>query len=218
MASTNHWYTPVPDPSRYFPFPRSFRPTSADTETHFEYMEALGSDAACVTFLCQTHGGVRIVVKFAQTYGRDAHVLLASHDMAPALLYCGPIEPSESAPSYGSIKMIAMEYIDGSLLPQLETAQHNAVSTTGSLAQQLKDAVNVLHEGGYVYGDLRGQNIMVTNEGKVKLIDFDWAGRVGEARYPPFLSTIDWPHGVEAFGTIEATHDQQMLVRLIASL
>ena len=30
---------------------------------------------------------------------------------------------------------------------------------------------------GYVFGDLRNQNVLFDEDSKVKLIDFDWAGR-----------------------------------------
>jgi hypothetical protein len=57
---------------------------------------------------------------------------------------------------------------------------------------QALGVVSLLHQGNFVYGDIRGVNIMVKREwnegdvtGNVKLIDFDWAGREGSARYPP---------------------------------
>ena len=48
-----------------------------------------------------------------------------------------------------------------------------------------------------VFGDLRGPNIMVTKKGEVKLIDFNWAGIDGQAKYPSLITVAlsMWPDG-----------------------
>ncbi|KAJ7639135.1 hypothetical protein FB45DRAFT_739360, partial [Roridomyces roridus] len=35
-----------------------------------------------------------------------------------------------------------------------------------------------------VHGDLRPENILVHENGSVRVVDFDWAGKVGEVHYP----------------------------------
>ncbi|KAH7884914.1 hypothetical protein F5I97DRAFT_1779733, partial [Phlebopus sp. FC_14] len=54
----------------------------------------------------------------------------------------------------------------------------------------LAEAIQKLHDEGFVFGDLREPNIMITNDDKpkVQLIDFNWAGKKGEARYPVSIS------------------------------
>ncbi|EPQ53377.1 hypothetical protein GLOTRDRAFT_17241, partial [Gloeophyllum trabeum ATCC 11539] len=47
----------------------------------------------------------------------------------------------------------------------------------------------LLHEAGYVHGDVRDVNVLVcgadgSGEKDVLLVDWDWAGRGAEARYP----------------------------------
>ena len=44
-----------------------------------------------------------------------------------------------------------------------------------------------LHLEGYVFGDLREYNILFDKDGKVKLIDLDWAGRYGMKQKDTFL-------------------------------
>eukprot|EP00197_Chlamydomonas_leiostraca_P010975 CAMPEP_0202884864 /NCGR_PEP_ID=MMETSP1391-20130828/41369_1 /ASSEMBLY_ACC=CAM_ASM_000867 /TAXON_ID=1034604 /ORGANISM="Chlamydomonas leiostraca, Strain SAG 11-49" /LENGTH=701 /DNA_ID=CAMNT_0049568097 /DNA_START=242 /DNA_END=2347 /DNA_ORIENTATION=+ len=47
---------------------------------------------------------------------------------------------------------------------------------------------------------------------RVALIDFDWAGVEGSARYPPFLHpAVPWPPGVGAGALIQQVHDRQLL-------
>ncbi|KAJ6463197.1 hypothetical protein C8R47DRAFT_1180344 [Mycena vitilis] len=206
LTSTND-----PEPSRFFPSPNSF--LSCGIPVHFEYVEALERDAGCVTFLCKTleDRPRSVVVKFTQAYCPEAHELLAANGMAPELLYCGSVDHSDDGPSYQPLKMIVMEYIDGKTVAQLQD------KLPQDFAGQLTEIISVLHNGGYVFGDLRWPNIMVAKK-EVKLIDFDWAGKVGQAKYPIHLAhNISWPAGVTAMGQIEKAHDLDMLRGLIAS-
>ncbi|KAJ7447366.1 hypothetical protein B0H11DRAFT_1636574, partial [Mycena galericulata] len=80
------------------------------------------------------------------------------------------------------------------------------------LRRTLGNAIDKLHAEKLVFGDLRPPNIIVHNS-SVHLVDFDWAGRVGEARYP---STINmdpgiFPDGVDRGGLIKMEHDRKML-------
>ena len=56
---------------------------------------------------------------------------------------------------------------------------------------------------------------MITKEMKVKLVDFDWAGEEGQAKYPLLISSsVKWPDGVKPLNVIERAHDMEMLRRL----
>jgi hypothetical protein len=48
----------------------------------------------------------------------------------------------------------------------------------------LTDVVDVMHSQDLVHGDLRVQNIVFQDAGAVTLVDFEWAGSVGNARFP----------------------------------
>src|SRR3546814_10578615 len=45
-------------------------------------------------------------------------------------------------------------------------------------------AITMLHDHGYVHGDLRNANILRCPDSVVKIIDFDWCGVEGSACYP----------------------------------
>ncbi|CAK5281684.1 unnamed protein product [Mycena citricolor] len=201
-----------PEPSRFFPSPTTFLYCGAPV--HFDYLEALERDSVCVTFRCCTHEDLprSVVVKFAQTYCPEAHELLAEKGLAPQLLYCGPVDPSQDAPSYQPLKMIVMEYIDGKTVAQLQGRV-----PPEDCQQQLTHMLSLLHNDGYVFGDLRWPNVMVVGK-DVKLIDFDWAGKEGDATYPIHLANnIVWPPGATAMGKIEKEHDIHMLKSMIDS-
>ncbi|KAK7023037.1 hypothetical protein R3P38DRAFT_3270575 [Favolaschia claudopus] len=199
-----------PPSSRFFPFPTSFHPNHG-LKISFEYLQALERGSACVIFKCRTKEELPriLVVKFAQTYGSAAHELLAREGLAPQLLYCGPVDPSPDAPSYQNLKMIVMEYIDGETVAAMEGGFPDGFEA------QLTRIVSLLHDNGYVYGDLRQPNVMVAGDERVKLIDFDWAGKEGEATYPINLAKNMWPNGAQAMGLITQDHDRAMLKSMV---
>lgn len=82
---------------------------------------------------------------------------------------------------------------------------------------KVEQAVTVLHENDFVFGDLRLPNIMVS-EKQVHLIDFDWCANSGEGRYPVGLNDVDreigWHPDVKRGGVMCKEHDLFMLEKL----
>jgi len=84
-----------------------------------------------------------------------------------------------------------------------------------TVRSEVQRALEVLHSNRLVFGDLRLLNILITKDGNVKLIDFNWAGEDGQAKYPPLISQeITWPEGVEAMAVMRQQHDLAMLHKL----
>ncbi|KAH8091662.1 hypothetical protein BXZ70DRAFT_977367 [Cristinia sonorae] len=211
----------TPSPAS-FPHPTTF--TAADgSEVQFRYLQRLEDDAASVTFLAETvksgasENVSRIVVKFVDRYGADAHRLLARANLAPALLYFGALDGKTMTTEQdvvkfglyvGPIRMVVMEFVDGSTVADDAKRPDNA-------KEKLTNALRVLHAEDYVFGDLRAPNVMFTKDGELRLIDFNWAGKDGVATYPRRLSTtVRWAAGVEEFGPMRKEHDLEMLERL----
>ena len=62
-----------------------------------------------------------------------------------------------------------------------------------------------------MHGDLRKADLFVTTNNDVAIIDFDWAGLDGTARYPLWMNpSIEWPSGSKPGGLILITkeHDK----------
>ncbi|KAG1790462.1 uncharacterized protein HD556DRAFT_731545 [Suillus plorans] len=75
---------------------------------------------------------------------------------------------------------------------------------------------SLFHRGGYVHGDIRDTNIMVKKDFSpgFMLVDFDWSGTIGEARYPVNVYQGErlWrPDGAEDGQLVMPEHDMQML-------
>ncbi|KAH9948021.1 hypothetical protein B0H21DRAFT_708046 [Amylocystis lapponica] len=137
-----------------------------------------------------------VVVKFAYTYNQEAHNLLAtaSPQQAPKLRYCA-YEASVR------MQVVVMDYIEG--------REVDDVLTQPAHIESLRWALTKLHADDFVFGDLRAPNVLIVDD-RVVLVDFDWCGKAGEARYPSdiALGTSMWHSGVERGGLVEKAHDE----------
>jgi serine/threonine protein kinase len=196
--------------SRYFPSIMTY-PDGNGAVVEFDYVGFLENTPDCATLRARTKAGRNIVVKFVERYGERAHRVLAGEGLAPALLYCGSPCSDQKDPSYQSISMVVMEYVDGDTLAVKRGSGIDEV-TVKTVRSEVQRALELLHDQGLVFGDLRRPNIMITKDGRVKLIDFNWAGEEGQAKYPSLISQeIHWPEGVKAVAVIRREHDLAML-------
>ena len=203
-----------PAPSRYFP---SFTTYSCDGKVvQFEYVGFLEDGLDCTTLRARTceDPARDIVVKFVDQYGERAHRTLAERGLAPTLFYCG--RPSlDKEPRYHNLSMVVMDYIDGDTLASAKKGNNLDERKKQFVLSKVRHAIEVLHNQNLVFGDLRSPNVMITKTNEVKLIDFNWAGDGGQAKYPSMISSdIKWAAGVEALGVIKMEHDREMLDRL----
>jgi serine/threonine protein kinase len=138
-----------------------------------------------------------VVIKFTPVYCEDAHRALADMGRAPFLRFCKRVDNV-------GMYVVIMDYEDGEHADiPLEDEDH---------IEQLRMAVKALHDANYVHGDLRAPNALITTGG-LKLIDFDWCGEEGKARYPAdiFLAPdLGWHSGVRRGGLIKKCHDEHM--------
>ena len=103
------------------------------------------------------------------------------------LAHPGVVRHIESCPC-GDQPYIAMEYVDGVTLHEIEKrcSYGEAGSTTGnavSVAHQLAETLAWLHgEAGLIHRDVKPENIMLTDEGRLVLLDFGIALQTDQTR------------------------------------
>ena len=75
----------------------------------------------------------------------------------------------------GDIHFLTMELVDGQTLDVLTPAGGLPIDRLLALAIPLTDAVGAAHSQGIVHRDLKPTNVMVTRDGRVKVMDFGLA-------------------------------------------
>ncbi|MGH9661629.1 MAG: serine/threonine-protein kinase, partial [Bryobacteraceae bacterium] len=96
----------------------------------------------------------------------------------------------------GGQAYIAMEYIEGQPLSRLIASGGLPVDTAIRYGARIADALAHAHDRDLVHRDLKSSNVMVTPEGRVKVLDFGVARRVApedQAGTPTPGSTITVP-------------------------
>jgi len=67
---------------------------------------------------------------------------------------------------------LVLEFVDGHSLSEILKAGAMPVHEAMTLARQLGDALGAAHERGIIHRDLKPANVMVTADGKIKVLDF----------------------------------------------
>ena len=80
-----------------------------------------------------------------------------------------------SVEEYDGIPFLTMQLVEGQPLDRLIPQQGLAVGQIVDIASALADALAAAHEKGIVHRDLKPANVMVTSEGRVKVLDFGLA-------------------------------------------
>ena len=186
---------------RPFPYKDSYY-NKGQIECAFKYKSRLVHCA--LLFLAERIGpeadAKEILIKFTRTYSRDVHELLASNGFAPELFAV------EDLP--GGWKMVVMEYLSGWVMLGEKSHEERL-----KYQEKLNEALRIIHDRGFVHGDIRWPNILVS-EDNVKVIDFDNCGQEGVKRYPR-----EWDHRQRVEEAKEGelmrkSHDTWMLARI----
>jgi eukaryotic-like serine/threonine-protein kinase len=101
------------------------------------------------------------------------------------------------------VDFIVMEYVVGKTLDQLIGRKGMGLSEALKLAVQMADALAKAHSAGIVHRDLKPTNVMVTEDGLVKVLDFGLA-KLTELSGSADAATLTLEHRTEE-GTIVGT-------------
>ena len=151
----------------FFPHPTGFREYAPDVKEQkwidFEYINLPHMDPTNVTFIVQVKDqSWKLVIKFIERYGMEAHALLDGQEMAPRLLYCGLLDGETDVRNgddhawgsirtgglyVGPIRMVVMDYIEGSTLDKTQNPPEDTCS-------KIEKAIKTLHNSQFVFRDL----------------------------------------------------------------
>ena len=100
-------------------------------------------------------------------FEREARVLASLNHPNIAAIY--------GLESEGPLRVLAMEYVPGDTLTARLARGPLPVPETLAIARKIADALEGAHEKGVVHRDLKPQNVQITPDGDVKLLDFGLA-------------------------------------------
>ncbi|MDP9087569.1 MAG: protein kinase [Pseudomonadota bacterium] len=140
----------------------------------------------------ETDARVAIKVLHEQTRGR-ADVL----SKLRREFYCAQALSHESVVKVYELDMdqdfpfFSMEFIDGENLPSVIRRYHPMTlprDYVWSIIREVGSGLAHAHERRVIHGDMKPQNIMVTNRGEVRILDFGTAGESATALTPAYAS------------------------------
>ncbi len=146
---------------------------------HYQILAKLGAGGMGVVYLAQdARLGRRLALKVLPTefardedrvarFEREARAVAALSHPAIAVLY----EIGEA----DAVRYLAMEYVEGRSLQEELAAGPLSVDRLLDYTTQIADALEHAHRRGILHRDIKPANIMVTPDGRVKLLDFGLA-------------------------------------------
>jgi serine/threonine protein kinase len=164
------------------------------TILHYRIIEKLGEGGMGVVYKAEDSKLERIVaIKFlprhisANSEDRERFNIEAKAAASlnhPNIAHIYAIEESDDE------MFIVMEYIDGIELREKIKSGSIATDETLNVAIQIAEGLDVAHNKGIVHRDIKSSNIMITNDGKVKIMDFGLAKIKGGSEVTKIGSTV----------------------------
>jgi len=128
---------------------------------------------------------------------REARVASALSHPNIAVIY----EVDDVVGPDGRTSFIAMEYVPGRTLARFARGRSLSVAEILPLVRQIAEALAEAHDRGVIHRDVKSSNVMVTESGRVKVLDF------GLAQYTPPAGDTEstWTRRVETEGALVGT-------------
>src|ERR1700744_1593672 len=165
------------------------------TITHYELVRKLGTGGSGVVYLANDTQLMRpVVLKILKrgtfTLEQMRTTVLREARMASAIEHpnvCAIYEVGEE----GEEAFIVMQYVPGQSLDKLISRGPASMQLVLSVGIQVADGLQAAHALGIFHRDLKPQNVMLTDGGLAKILDFGLARRLNpeEAEFDPAKST-----------------------------
>ncbi len=148
------------------------------TLSHYKILEKLGSGGMGEVYAAEdTKLGRKVALKVLppeiasdqrrHRFEREAQSIAALNH--PNIVHVYSVEEEQS------VHFITMELITGKTLTELIPRKGMPLAKFFEIAIPLADAVSAAHEQGIIHRDLKPDNLMVNDEGRLKILDFGLA-------------------------------------------
>ncbi len=161
---------------------------------HYHIIEELGRGGMGVVYKAQdTRLNRTVALKFLPEHssgvGRDRARFL-QEARASATLNHPNVCVIHSIEEDGDQQFIVMEYIDGQDLKVLARSSRLSADQITDIALQMAEGLHAAHERGIVHRDIKSDNVMLTRDGQVKIMDFGLAKLKGVSGLTMAGSTV----------------------------
>ena len=119
----------------------------------------------------------------------------------------------------GGLHFITMQYVEGRNVRQLVNGRPLELESALRIAIQVADALAVAHARGIIHRDIKSGNVMVTDAGQVKILDFGLAKLVDETEaankgiHQTELTEIGVPYGTATYAAPEQARGDRVDAR-----
>src|SRR5437660_7555550 len=117
------------------------------------------------------------------------------------------------------LHFISMQYVEGRNVRQLVNGRPLELESALRIAVQVADALAVAHARGIIHRDIKSGNIMVTDAGQVKILDFGLAKLLDESEasnsgiHQTELTEIGVPYGTATYAAPEQARGDKVDAR-----
>ena len=145
------------------------------------------------------------VLSDAQGESSDSRQRLRREARAAAILNHPGIVAVYDYDEQDGIPFIAYEYVEGKTLDQVIAHENLSPERMADIGAQIAAGLAYAHERGILHRDVKPQNIMVMEDGRVKILDFGLAKRTGGALHKSDGRQLETTTVETAVGTIVGT-------------
>ncbi len=149
------------------------------TISHYKIIEKLGEGGMGVVYKAEdTKLKREVAIKFLPRYissNEEERKRFEIEAQAAAALNHPNISTIHSIEDSDSEVFIVMEYIDGPELKKKIESEKLSIKETLDIIEQIAKGLLTAHQKGIIHRDIKSSNIMITNSGQVKIMDFGLA-------------------------------------------
>ena len=181
-----------------------------ETILHYKILEKLGQGGMGVVYLAEDLNLERkVAIKFLPRHIADnseERERFKIEAKAAAALNQTNIATIHAIEESSNDTFIVMEYIDGIELKDKIKSGSIPTNEAINIAIQIAEGLEAAHKKGIVHRDIKSQNLMITENSKVKIMDFGLA-KVGKGTQ---LTKIGFTVGTAAYMSPEQTRGEEV--------
>jgi len=161
---------------------------------HYRILEKLGEGGMGIVYLAEdTKLKRQVAIKFLPKHiasNSDERKRFEIEAQAAAALNHSNISHIYAIEEVDDEMFIVMEYIEGEELKEKISSEPIGFNEAVDIATQIAEGLQVAHDKGIVHRDVKSSNIMITEKGKVKIMDFGLAKVRGGVQLTKEHSTL----------------------------